>query len=420
MTSIRLRVAAVASALLLVAVAINAGAAERATAPPPTPVPPHGSPSPFPTSLATPHDTTVAPTIDAGAALLADPDTGQVLYAKDPRTRRPIASITKLMTALLVRADLPLHATVTVDPEAVFDRRAFGASSVLGLQAGERISVEDLLYAMLLGSANDAAVALAIADDGSEAAFVRHMNVQARRLGMTDTHFASASGLDDDGYSTPRDLLRLTRAVNEDETLRTITATRFRRIPAPKGPVMRDPEPQRVVVALPGIVRDQDRDHSRRRVLCGRVGASWRTPAGRDRPARRGGTVLGCRGAVELRVRRVAARHARHRGDPAGDAAIRGGTVPVVAASDLAALVPVHDADDRTQRVVVDPGAAFPPATDERVATLVVSSGDQVLGQVPLIVPVVPPPPQTAGPWWLRAGDAVAGAVADAVRAVAA
>ena len=107
-------------------------------------------------------------------------------------------------------------------------------------------------------------------------------------------------------------------------------------------------------------------------------------------------------------------------GDPAGDAAIRGGTVPVVAASDLAALVPIHDADDRTQRVVVDPGAAFPPATDERVATLVFSSGDQVLGQVPLIVPVVPPPPQTAGPWWLRAGDAVAGAVADAVRAVAA
>ena len=93
-----------------------------------------------------------------------------------------------MMTALLVRADLPLHATVTVDPEAVFDRRAFGASSVLGLQAGERISVEDLLYAMLLGSANDAAVALAIADDGSEAAFVRHMNARARRLGMTDTH----------------------------------------------------------------------------------------------------------------------------------------------------------------------------------------------------------------------------------------
>ncbi len=420
MTSVRLRAAAVASAILLVAVAIKAGAAERPNVPPPTPVPPHGSPSPFPTSLATPGDTTLAPTIDAGAALLADPDTGQILYAKDPRTRRPIASITKLMTALLVRADLPLHATVTVDPEAVFGRHAFGASSVLGLQAGERISVENLLYAMLLASANDAAVALAIAVDGSEAAFVRHMNVQARRLGMTDTHFASASGLDDDGYSTPRDLFRLTRVVNEDDVLRTITATRFRRIPAPKGPD---------------------------RVIQNRNALLWLYP---ESFGTKTGTTAGAGACVVASARRGGRRlvaivlHAPEEpfsdaaallnygfdgwqpatlvnaGDPVGDAAIRGGTVPVVAASDLTALVPVHDEDDRTQRVVVDPGAAFPPATDERVATLVVSSGGQVLGQVPLIVPVVPPPPQTAGPWWLRAGDAVAGAVADAVRAVAA
>jgi hypothetical protein len=103
------------------------------------------------------------------------------------------------------------------------------------------------------------------------------------------------------------------------------------------------------------------------------------------------------------------------------DAAIpmAGFSAPLLLVGSLTALVPVDDTD-RTQRVVVDPGAAFPPATDERVATLVVSSAGQMLGEVPLIVPVVPPPPQTAGPWWLRAGDAVAGAVADAVRAVAA
>jgi len=146
----RLRAAAVASALLVVAVAINAGAAGRPATPPPTPVPPHGSPSPFPTRLATPADTDVPPTIAAGAALLADPATGQILFAKDPRTRRPIASITKLMTALLARRDLPLHGTVTVDADAVFDRHAFGATSVLGLDAGERISVENLLYVSLI------------------------------------------------------------------------------------------------------------------------------------------------------------------------------------------------------------------------------------------------------------------------------
>jgi D-alanyl-D-alanine carboxypeptidase (penicillin-binding protein 5/6) len=415
----RLRAAAVASALLVVAVAINAGAAGRPATPPPTPVPPHGSPSPFPTRLATPADTAAPPTIEAGGALLADPDTGQILFAKDPRQRRPIASITKLMTALLARRDLPVHGTVTVDADAVFDRHAFGATSVLGLDAGERISVENLLYGMLLGSANDAAVALAIAAAGSEPGFVQEMNAAADRLGMTDTHFASASGLDDDGYSTPRDLLRLTRAVDADPVLRTITATKVRRIPAPKGP---------------------DRVIQNRNVLlwlyAGAVGTKTGTTAGAGAcvvaTARRDGRELV---AIVLHAPQEPFSDAAallnygfggwrtdtlvHAGDPSGEVQIRGGTVPVVAASDLIALVPVRD-DDRSQHVLVDPRAAYPPARDERVASLVFGAGSSVLGAVPLIVPAVPPPPTAEGPWWVRTADAVAGAVADAVRAVAA
>jgi serine-type D-Ala-D-Ala carboxypeptidase (penicillin-binding protein 5/6) len=415
----RLRAAAVASAILIVAVAINAGATGRVVAPPPTPVPPHGSPSPFPTKLATPADSTTPPTVDAGAVLLADPDTGQILFAKEPRTRRPIASITKLMTALLARHDLPLHATVTVDPAAVFDRKSFGATSVLGLEAGERISVENLLYGLLLGSANDAAVALAIAADGSEAAFVRHMNAEAGRLGMRDTHFASASGLDDDGYSTPRDLLRLTQAANADPVLREITATKVHRIVAPKGP---------------------DRVIQNRNVLLwlypGAVGTKTGTTAGAGScvvaTARRGARELV---AIVLHAPDEPFSDAAallnygfdgwrvdalvHAGDAAGEATIRGGTVPVVAGADLSALVPVAD-DGRAQRVVVDPRAAYPPAPDERVGTLVFAAGPAVLGSVPLIVSDVPPPPTATGPWWARTADAVGGAVADAVRAVAA
>jgi D-alanyl-D-alanine carboxypeptidase (penicillin-binding protein 5/6) len=208
--------------------------------------------------------------------------------------------------------------------------------------------------------------------------------------------------------------------VNEDDVLRAITATRFHRIPAPKGPD---------------------------RVIQNRNAMLWLYPGSFGTKT---GTTAGAGACVIASARRDGRRlvaivlHAPEEpfsdaaallnygfegwqpatlvtaGDPVGDAAIRGGTVPVVATSDLTALVPKSDADDRIERVVVDPDAAFPPATDERVATLVVASGGRVLGQVPLIVPVVPPPPQTAGPWWLRAGDAVAGAVADAVRAVAA
>ena len=420
MTSPHLRAAAVASAILVVAVANHAGAAGRpASVPPPTPVPPHGRPSPFPTTLATPDDTTGAPTIDAGAALLADPATGQILFAKDPRTRRPIASITKLMTALLARKDLPMHATVTVDPAAVFEKKSFGATSVLGLKAGERISVENLLYGLLLGSANDAAVALAIAADGSEAAFVRHMNTEAHRLGMRDTHFVSASGLDDDGYSTPRNLLLLTRAVNADPVLRTISATTFRRIPAPKGP---------------------DRVIQNRNVLlwlyADAIGTKTGSTAGAGRcvvaTARRAGRELV---AIVLHAPDEPFSDAAallnygfdgwrpdtlmHAGDPAGDATIRGGTVPVIAAADLNALVPISD-DGRAQHVVVDPRAAYPPRVHERVATLVFAAGPTVIGTVPLIVSDIPPPPTMTGPWWVRTADALAGAVADAVRAIAA
>jgi D-alanyl-D-alanine carboxypeptidase (penicillin-binding protein 5/6) len=414
-----LRAAGVFSALLVVAVAIHAGAAGRTTAPPPTPVPPHGSLSPFPTRLATPVDAAAPPTIDAGAALLADARTGQVLFAKDPRTRRPIASITKLMTALLARRDLPLDETVTVDPAAVFDRHVFGATSVLGLRPRERISVQNLLYGLLLASANDAAVALAIAADGSEPTFVRHMNAEARRLGMTDTRFASASGLDDDGYSTARDLLRLTDAVNDDPVLRSITATKVRRIPAPSGPV-------RVIQNRNALLW----------LYSGAIGSKTGTTAGAGAcvvaTAHRDGRELV---AIVLHAPDEPFSDAAallnygfdgwradtlvHAGDAAGEVGIRGGTVPVVAASDLTALVPVHD-DDRSQHVVVDPRAAFPPTTDERVATLVLRAGTDVLGQVALIVPAVPPPPTAEGPWWVRAAGAVGGAFGDAVRAVAA
>src|SRR5262249_51239056 len=143
----RARVAAVAAALALAALAVNAGAATRPQAPPPTPVPPHGSPSPFPSVLATPADATAPPAIPAAAGLLVDPETGQVRFEKAAAQPRPIASLTKVMTALLTMESLPMDHVVRIDERAVFERDDYGASSTLGLRAGERVSVRDLLYA---------------------------------------------------------------------------------------------------------------------------------------------------------------------------------------------------------------------------------------------------------------------------------
>ena len=202
--------------------------------PPPTPVPPFGSPSPFPTSLTTPVPSTRPPPLGAPSAELADLDTGQVLFAKGARVRRPIASLTKIMTALLA---LERH-----DPDQLVVVRADAASqggAVLGLRAGERITVRDLAYGMLLSSANDAAVALADSVSGSVPDFVRLMNRRARALGLRDTEFSSPTGLDDRGYSTARDLIVLTRAAYADPAFATIVRTKTWDIPSPSGPPRR-------------------------------------------------------------------------------------------------------------------------------------------------------------------------------------
>jgi len=418
--STRARLVAVVVVVLVAMIALDAGAATRSSVPPPTPVPPHGSPSPFPTSLATPSDPTREPTVPAAAALLADLDTGQVLYAKDPVAPRPIASVTKIMTALLTLEELPLDHVVRIDPQAVFERDDYGASSTLGLRAGERVSVEDLLYALLLGSANDAADALAIAVDGSVPAFVRHMNARASALGMLQTRFFSAGGLDDRGHSTPRDLLRLVRAAQEVDVFTTITAARFHRIPGPGG---------------------RDRVIQNRNALlwlyAGTVGTKTGTTAGAGAclvaSAERDGRHLvaivldaphepfsSAATLLEYGFEGWEVEELVGAGEPAGTVQIRGGTVPVITGVDLEALVPVRDAEEPMERTIVDPRAAFPPVPGEQVGVLVVRSGASVLGRVPLVVPSVPPAPATSGPWWARAAGAIGGAVVDGVRALAA
>src|SRR5439155_14682993 len=155
------------------------GFASAQLAPPPTPVPPDGSLSPFPQSLDTPTDASNPPELSAPSAMLADLDSGQVLFEKDARSRRPIASLTKIMTALLVLERSDLSDVVTVGEDAVIPEADRPGVSALGLEVGERIRVDDLLYALLLQSANDAAIALADQVSGSEARFVKGMNARA-------------------------------------------------------------------------------------------------------------------------------------------------------------------------------------------------------------------------------------------------
>lgn len=158
------------------------------------------------------------PVVDAEAALVATAD-GEVLHELDGEERLPMASITKLMTALVALDELRPGEIVSVDPSVV----GIEGSSIY-LQPNEELTVRDLLAAALIQSANDAAYALAAAAaDGDVRAFVRRMNREADELGLDDTHYVNPAGLDAPGhYSSVRDIFRLAEVAMRRSVVREL------------------------------------------------------------------------------------------------------------------------------------------------------------------------------------------------------
>jgi D-alanyl-D-alanine carboxypeptidase len=158
------------------------------------------------------------------AGVLFDVKTGRVLWERNPGLERPIASLTKMMTALMVaRADAP-NERVKVSRNAAHTQ---GSATGL-LPRGRKVPLEALLKALILISANDAAVALAEHDGGSVPHFIKEMNAQARHMGLHCTHFTTPNGLRDRGnYSCPRDLATLARADLANKRISQIIRTRY-------------------------------------------------------------------------------------------------------------------------------------------------------------------------------------------------
>lgn len=158
--------------------------------------------------------------LSASAAILMDADSGEVLYEKDAARQMRIASTTKIMTALVVLDHARLTDTITVTAAHMVE------GSSMYLKPGETVTVEELLYGLLLCSGNDAALALADCCGGLDA-FVAAMNGKAAELGMKDTSFANPNGLDDARhYSTARDMALLAAYAAENPTFRRICSTR--------------------------------------------------------------------------------------------------------------------------------------------------------------------------------------------------
>jgi serine-type D-Ala-D-Ala carboxypeptidase (penicillin-binding protein 5/6) len=160
-----------------------------------------------------------SPEVRAPAAILVEPATGDVVFQRQATRQRPVASTTKLMTALITLERTKLSREMTT-----VRYHGAPAESVIGLRAGEHMTVADLLRGLLLASANDAAATLAARVGGSQGAFVAMMNSRARQLGLRHTHYANAIGLDDPGnYSSAEDLVKLTLILRRNEFFRKVT-----------------------------------------------------------------------------------------------------------------------------------------------------------------------------------------------------
>ena len=388
--------------LLAVGVAGATPSFGAVSTPPPTPVPPSGSPSPFPTALSTPKPSPSPPVLHSAAGFLEDPTTGQSLDRKAAGTPRPIASLTKIMTALTVLATTPLKRTVTVSPSA-----ASAGGSTLGLRAGERITVRNLMYALLLQSSNDAAVALADGVAGSSTSFVAMMNRRAAALHLVGTRFASPSGLDNAGHSTARDLAALTVAAYHFRAFADIVASKSWDIPGP-GHTQRHVQNRNVLLWLyPGAIG---------------VKTGFTTPAGHCVVAmarRQGRTLLAVvlGGPTETAAFDDAAALLNfgfdefqnvalvRRGERLGTATVGGLEIPAVAAADLVKLVRIDRVPSIKRFFTATPSLRLPVHAGQVVGEEAVWVAGRRITAVPTVTRAGAPTPPATSPGSAQTGQ---------------
>jgi len=159
--------------------------------------------------------------VSANNAVLIEETTGRILFEKQAHERKPVASITKVMTAIIAIEQGELNEMVKASQKAIHTE-----GSSIYLQKDEKMSLEDLLYGLMLRSGNDAAVAIAEHIGGSEEGFVYLMNEKAKYLGMTNSSFKNPHGLDEEGhYSSAYDIAILMKYAMENETFKKISGT---------------------------------------------------------------------------------------------------------------------------------------------------------------------------------------------------
>ncbi len=327
-----------------------------------------------------------APTVDADAYIVVEPATGEVLAQRAPDRGLPMASTTKIMTALIVLESADLDDLMTVPPEAVV-----GGSSGR-LEAGEQLSVRDLLTALLVASGNDAAITLAEGVAGSQEAFVARMNRRARELGLTRTRFANPHGLDAPGHrSSVRDLVALSREAMKNPVFRETVALRRATIPGPGGVGTReylsenllldiDPDVDGVKTGMTDGAGYALVGHARRRpespeLYVALIGAPSESARARD------GLSLLDHGRAQYAPATLIAEGTVFGRVPVDDRP--GRSVPYRAASPLVA--PLRLGEPVTETITAPPEISAPVEEGEVIGSVTVRQGERVLGRRDLV-----------------------------------
>ena len=346
------------------------------------------------------------PSISAATAVVIDARTGETLYARGANRRHAIASTTKIMTALVARDGADLE-----DVFPASDYKPAAIESQIGLKRGEELPLHELLEALMLPSANDAAIAIAEGVSGSRAAFVDSMNAKAKQLGLENTSFANPIGLDDpDNYSTARDLALAARVL------------------------LRDPALARIVDSPRAVVRSD----TRRRTVVNRnrlvQGYPFVTGVKTGRTREAGYVLVGSatRGGVKV-ISVVTGEPSEGARDADSLALLRYGIGQFVRQrvvnrrrvarearvkyhdSDRVDIVPARDAaltirrGERVRRTVDAPDELEGPLPrGERVGTLTVSYRDRVVRRVPLVTA----DPVRGATTWDKIASAIGGSAA--------
>jgi D-alanyl-D-alanine carboxypeptidase (penicillin-binding protein 5/6) len=336
------------------------------------------------------------PQVQARAYVVQSSVDGHTLATRDADVPRPMASITKLMTALVALEHLRLDETVTVPALAA----RIGESS-LDLRAGQRISVRDLLIGTLVPSANDAATTLAVAAGGSERRFVALMNRKARELGLRHTRYRNPHGLDQPGHvSTARDAALLLRAALRVPEIRRFAG--MSRATLSDGRVVESTD--NLLGRFSGVVGGKTGHTSLAgwsQVAFARRGSVGITVAvlGSPSEAQRDSDLAALLrfGLASYRIARVVDPARTYAAVPVG-----WGEPPVRAVAPRAIVRATSVERPVSERIVVPAVAALPVRAGQRLGTVVVTDGSRVVARSPLVAATSRPAPSLGGrAWWV-------------------